>query len=171
MIRFESGLLTDMKNNDTQGIWGFIQVRVFMRIITLRLVCVSYIMIHWIGPPLPFFYRLKGYGLQGMFESIMLDRSPPRTGQTESGSPSPTPWSGASHAWLGSGPRRQRLYKWAREPRFERESNPKLSLVPISGGARQRREVPLLPPPELSATAGSGAMELSSSWSKNQGMN
>jgi hypothetical protein len=34
-------------------------------------------------------------------------------------------------------PRRQRLYKWAREPRFDSEFNPKLSPVPISGGARQ----------------------------------
>jgi hypothetical protein len=68
------------------------------------------------------------------------------------------------------GPRRQRLYKWAREPRFDSQSNPILSPIPISGGARQRRKAPLLPPPELMATAGSGAMESSSSSSKTQGM-
>jgi hypothetical protein len=69
------------------------------------------------------------------------------------------------------GPRRQRLYKWAREPRFVGQSNSTLSLVLISGDARQRREAPLLPPPELTAIAGSEAMESSSSSSKTQGMN
>jgi hypothetical protein len=69
------------------------------------------------------------------------------------------------------GPCRQRLYKWTRESRFISESNPTLSPVPIFRGARQQREAPLLPPPELTATAGSGAMEASSSSSKTEGMN
>jgi hypothetical protein len=41
------------------------------------------------------------------------------------------------------GLRRQCLYKWARKPRFIESPNPTLSSVPISGGARQRREDPL----------------------------
>jgi hypothetical protein len=69
------------------------------------------------------------------------------------------------------GPRQQRLYKWAREPRFVGQSNSTLSLVLISGDVRQRREAPLLPPPELTTIAGSEAMESSSSSAKTQGMN
>jgi hypothetical protein len=41
------------------------------------------------------------------------------------------------------GPRRQRLYKWACEPRFVGSLNPTLSSVPISRGVRQRWEDPL----------------------------
>jgi hypothetical protein len=46
------------------------------------------------------------------------------------------------HYWA-MGPRRQRLYKWARELRFIESPNLTLSPVPISRGARQRREDPL----------------------------
>jgi hypothetical protein len=101
-----------------------------------------------------------------------LDRSPPGPVKLSPGlSLAQRPDRGRPTCYWAVGPHRQRLYMWAREPMLVDQSNSTLSPVPISGGARQRREAQLLPPPELTATAGSGAMESSSSSSKTQGMN
>jgi hypothetical protein len=40
-----------MENNGMQGTRGFIQVRAFVRIKTLHLVCIGCIMIHWVETP------------------------------------------------------------------------------------------------------------------------
>jgi hypothetical protein len=44
-------VLTDVMNNGMQGTQGFIQVQVSHRIIALRPVCISCIMIAWVETP------------------------------------------------------------------------------------------------------------------------
>jgi hypothetical protein len=76
----------------------------------------------------------------------MLDRSQPGPVKPSPGLPLPLtecPYRGRPMCYWAVGPCRQRLYKWARESRFVGSPNPTLSPVPISGGARQRREDPL----------------------------
>jgi hypothetical protein len=47
------GVLTDAKNNDTKGTWGFRQVRASLRIKTLRPMCVGVLWLFGSRPPLP----------------------------------------------------------------------------------------------------------------------
>jgi hypothetical protein len=104
--------------------------------------------------------------------SGVLDRSPPRTVKPSPGLPlAQRPDQGRPTRYWAVAPVASTYINGHTNRGSSVSPNSTLSPVPISGGARQRWEAPLLPPPELTATAGSGALESSSSSSKTQGMN
>jgi hypothetical protein len=66
------GVLTNVKNNDMQETWVFIQVQAFIRIkIIVPCLSVYYDLLGW-GLLYPSFYRLKGVGFTRRIRSVII---------------------------------------------------------------------------------------------------